>query len=102
MSAPRSYSPVPIPSGLRPSPLDKGSRPRTPVYGRARFDGLVKCYRRGVPSGHISLLPPAAAPWYRTVTIPLYWLWRACLLLLLWCVEDRMGPGRTLPRGYIQ
>ena len=27
MSAPRSYSSVPIPSGLRPSPLDKGSRP---------------------------------------------------------------------------
>ena len=32
MSAPRSYSPVPIPSGLRPSPLDKGSRPLDPRF----------------------------------------------------------------------
>ena len=26
------YSPVPIPSGLRPSPLDKGSRPPGPPF----------------------------------------------------------------------
>ena len=30
MSTSCSYSPVPIPSGLRPSPLDKGSRPPGP------------------------------------------------------------------------
>ena len=32
---PHPYSPVPIPSGLRPSPLDKGSRPPVPHYGSA-------------------------------------------------------------------
>ena len=48
MSAPRSYSPVPIPSGLRPSPLDKGSRPLDPRFTGAptrRADLLLQ--RRG-------------------------------------------------------
>ena len=48
MSAPRSYSPVPIPSGLRPSPLDKESRPLDPRFTGAptrRADLLLQ--RRG-------------------------------------------------------
>ena len=40
MSAPRPYSPLPIPSGLRPSPLDKGSRPPVPRYGGRSSESL--------------------------------------------------------------
>ena len=35
----------PTPSGLRPSPPDRGSRPRTPVYGGYPL-GLAESFRR--------------------------------------------------------
>ena len=49
---------LPIPSGLRPSPLDKGSRPRTPLRGDAYLLGCVKFPARGNLSGW-SKFPPA-------------------------------------------
>ena len=56
MSAPRSYSPVPIPSDLRPSPLDKGSRPPVPRYGGYPL-GQAESFRRAKSEG-ASKFPP--------------------------------------------
>ena len=56
MSAPRSYSPVPIPSGLRPSPLDKGSRP---LKGKAEGDRKGRPYG-GMRTGSVSSVKPGA------------------------------------------
>ena len=72
---------LPIPSGLRPSPLDKGSRPPVPHYGGRVPARLCKISGAQNLSGDLRFLPghwALASPKFQSVRFLFHaWLYRA-------------------------
>ena len=99
MSAPRSYSPVPIPSGLRPSPLDKGSRPLDPRFTGGRQLGKLTRRRKGAGGQGIGFRSITAAAEF-SVTFGLWFYRLGARLWGRWGSSSAQGDsGRGTPQG---
>ena len=88
-AAPASMPPVPIPSGLRPSPLDKGSRPLDPVL-RGPPMREAGNHRKGA-GGHWIGFRSITAAAERPVTFGWCFSWLEARLLGWWGSSSAQG-----------